>query len=114
MIMKSSRILLLCLLTTAFYLLHQHSSIASTSSSSLNFLPGRRHVRELSMSFSNRKNEYQEIQDVDDEMKPSTMQEDSIAVEHRSSSKNLEEIVYHIDYHGVMTHPTPTPKHPKP
>ena len=62
MIMKSSRILLLCLLTTAFYLLHQHSSIASTSSSSLNFLPGRRHVRELSMSFSNRKNEYQEIQ----------------------------------------------------
>ena len=54
------------------------------------------------------------MQDVDDEMKPSTMQEDSIAVEHRSSSKNLEEIVYHIDYHGVMTHPTPTPKHPKP
>lgn len=25
-----------------------------------------------------------------------------------------EELVYHIDYHGVMTHPTPTPKHPTP
>ncbi|GMI83026.1 hypothetical protein HRI_001971900 [Hibiscus trionum] len=26
-----------------------------------------------------------------------------------------DEIVnYHTDYHGVTTHPTPTPKHPKP
>ncbi|TYG69989.1 hypothetical protein ES288_D05G275900v1 [Gossypium darwinii] len=26
-----------------------------------------------------------------------------------------DEIVnYHLDYHGVTTHPTPTPKHPKP
>ncbi|KAH9617667.1 hypothetical protein KSS87_013967 [Heliosperma pusillum] len=23
-----------------------------------------------------------------------------------------EELVYHIDYHGVTTHPAPTPKHP--
>ncbi|KAK9697168.1 hypothetical protein RND81_08G019200 [Saponaria officinalis] len=23
-----------------------------------------------------------------------------------------DELVYHIDYHGVTTHPAPTPKHP--
>ncbi|OVA13032.1 hypothetical protein BVC80_8947g13 [Macleaya cordata] len=27
---------------------------------------------------------------------------------------NEEELVYHVDYHGVSTHPTPTPKHPTP
>ena len=54
------------------------------------------------------------MQDADEEMKLSTTQEDSIAVENRRGSNNLEETVYHIDYHGVMTHPTPTPKHPKP
>ncbi|RVW26165.1 hypothetical protein CK203_109160 [Vitis vinifera] len=109
MIMKFSHILLFCVLATASYVFYQHFSIAS-----LNFLPGRRHVRELSMSFSNPKHEYQNIQDVDEEMKRSTMQEDSIAVQHRSSSENSEENVYHIDYHGVKTHPTPTPKHPQP
>ena len=35
-----------------------------------------------------------------------------------SRSKEImdeDEVVnYHIDYHGVTTHPTPTPKHPKP
>ncbi|KAK1550093.1 hypothetical protein Q3G72_013513 [Acer saccharum] len=25
-----------------------------------------------------------------------------------------DETVYQIDYHGVTTHPNPTPKHPKP
>ena len=54
------------------------------------------------------------MQDADEEMKLSTTQEDSIAVENRRGSNNLEETVYHIDYHGVTTHPTPTPKHPKP
>ena len=57
MIMKFSHILLFCVLATASYVFYQHFSIAS-----LNFLPGRRHVRELSMSFSNPKHEYQKIQ----------------------------------------------------
>ncbi|XP_047324034.1 uncharacterized protein LOC124927625 [Impatiens glandulifera] len=26
----------------------------------------------------------------------------------------IEDLTYHIDYHGVTTHPTPTPKHPQP
>ncbi|ERN07413.1 hypothetical protein AMTRI_Chr12g275110 [Amborella trichopoda] len=25
-----------------------------------------------------------------------------------------EELIYQVDYHGVTTHPTPNPKHPKP
>lgn len=25
-----------------------------------------------------------------------------------------DELMYHIDYHGVTTHPSPTPKHGKP
>ncbi|KAK4757285.1 hypothetical protein SAY87_007412 [Trapa incisa] len=32
----------------------------------------------------------------------------------RSGIDNLDDLVYHTDYHGVTTHPTPTPKHPKP
>ena len=54
------------------------------------------------------------MQEVDEKMKKSTMQEDPIAVEQKSSSENLEENVYHIDYQGVMTHPTPTPTLPQP
>jgi hypothetical protein len=52
---------------------------------------------------------------VDEKMKGSTVQEGSMALTRTSSREKLDhELVYHIDYHGVTTHPTPTPKHPKP
>lgn len=35
-------------------------------------------------------------------------------VKYAASTDDFDEIVYHIDYHGVTTHPTPTPRHPKP
>lgn len=55
-----------------------------------------------------------------DKTKQSTTQEESTeAVKYASGGENLDEqLVYHIDYHGVTTHPAPTipkyPKHPKP
>jgi hypothetical protein len=51
----------------------------------------------------------------DEEMKGSTVQEGSMALKRTSShGYNSDELVYHVDYHGVTTHPTPTPRHPKP
>lgn len=39
----------------------------------------------------------------------------SMAKEYKTTTNNMDDdIVYHIDYHGVTTHPTPNPKHPKP
>ena len=49
-----------------------------------------------------------------EEMKGSTIQEGSMAKKSTSSGYNLDELVYQVDYHGVTTHPTPTPRHPKP
>lgn len=28
------------------------------------------------------------------------------------TSEHGDEWIYHVDYHGVMTHPNPAPKHP--
>lgn len=25
-----------------------------------------------------------------------------------------DELIYHVDYHGISTHPYPSPKHPRP
>lgn len=49
-----------------------------------------------------------------EEMKESTVEEGSVAFKRTTSGGNSDEIVYHIDYRGVTTHPTPTPKQPKP
>lgn len=51
--------------------------------------------------------EWCEMQAIDDKTKQST-------VKYAASTNDYDEIVYHIDYHGVTTHPTPTPRHPKP
>ncbi|KAK9269398.1 hypothetical protein L1049_001171 [Liquidambar formosana] len=111
--MKSSHAIFFCLLTTALYILSQtitSSSSSSSSSSSLNYFPGGRFMEELSTS----KIEYRKAKVLVDNTMRSTMQEGSIAVEHSSSGENLDALVYHTDYHGVTTHPSPTPKHPKP
>lgn len=41
------------------------------------------------------------------------IQPDSFGKE-SASVADEQELVYHVDYHGVTTHPNPTPKHPKP
>ncbi|XP_059624558.1 uncharacterized protein LOC132267412 [Cornus florida] len=105
--MRSSNIIVFCLLATAFYFL----SHTISSSSPPTFLPGRRSLRTLNMSSSNRQDEYQQVK-VNAEIKRSIKNlEDSMAIEH-GIKEDAEELLYHIDYHGVMTHPTPIPKHP--
>ncbi|KAK1323001.1 hypothetical protein QJS10_CPA02g01531 [Acorus calamus] len=37
-----------------------------------------------------------------------------VSAEGDHGSRDEEEVIYHIDYHGVKTHPNPLPKHPKP
>ncbi|CDP03014.1 unnamed protein product [Coffea canephora] len=47
--------------------------------------------------------------------KPSNQESEAYSMEpDNSSNMDVEDIAYHIDYHGATTHPTPTPKHPKP
>ncbi|KAG6698657.1 hypothetical protein I3843_08G030300 [Carya illinoinensis] len=109
--MKSSSIIFLCLLMTIFS--HIFPTISTPSPSpSLILLQRRLPMRKLSMLLPYDKHKYHKIQD-GEEMKGSTIEEGSVAFKSTSSRDNLDEIVYHIDYHGVTTHPTPTPKQPK-
>ena len=48
-----------------------------------------------------------------EDWKKPTAEGNSMTVKH-GNSDNLDELVYHTDYHGATTHPTPTPKHPMP
>uniref|UniRef100_A0A5B7C0A1 Uncharacterized protein n=1 Tax=Davidia involucrata TaxID=16924 RepID=A0A5B7C0A1_DAVIN len=100
--MRSSNIIFFFLLAIALYFVSQSIS----SSHPLTFPPGRRPLRELSMSSSNQPDQIK----VNKEMKRSTNREGSTAIEYVSSYEDTEELRYHIDYHGVTTHPTP--KHP--
>jgi hypothetical protein len=54
------------------------------------------------------------LQVLDEKTEQATIKEDSRQLAYPSSRDNLDDLVYHVDYHGVTTHPTPTPKHPKP
>ncbi|KAG9451403.1 hypothetical protein H6P81_011368 [Aristolochia fimbriata] len=39
----------------------------------------------------------------------------SLAVEEEEQQQKYdEELIYNVDYHGVSTHPSPSPKHPRP
>ncbi|KAJ1400655.1 hypothetical protein SESBI_29346 [Sesbania bispinosa] len=98
--MKSSSIFLLCcLLILSLYSLSQHTSY------SLDVTP----TRKLSMSAP----AYDHNTQVADEAMQSTRaNEDFVTLEHTSNSYSHHDLVYHTDYHGVTTHPTP--KHPKP
>ncbi|MFQ6639932.1 hypothetical protein Gotur_016176 [Gossypium turneri] len=87
--------ILLCLFTAAFYLLS-----SSSSSSSLILLTGR---RSLEMSLPHHKYIY-----------PKAKVVDGSSWEGSNGHMDDEIVNYHLDYHGVTTHPTPTPKHPKP
>ncbi|OMO77613.1 hypothetical protein COLO4_25057 [Corchorus olitorius] len=75
-----------------------------------------RSVRELKMSLPDHKNRLPEAKGLVDEALQSLEKGSNAVIDSRrhSNSNNMDELVYHIDYHGVTTHPTPTPKHPKP
>ena len=49
-----------------------------------------------------------------EDWKKPTAEGNSMTVKHGNRDNNLDELVYHTDYHGATTHPTPTPKHPMP
>ncbi|KAL4280459.1 hypothetical protein GQ457_03G031470 [Hibiscus cannabinus] len=83
--------ILLCLFT--FHLL------SSSSSSSSMLQTGRRSLDQTALPHHHK------------DIYPSA----KVALEESNEHMDDDEIVnYHTDYHGVTTHPTPTPKHPKP
>lgn len=45
-------------------------------------------------------------------MESTPTKEDFMTLEYSDNSYSPHDLVYHTDYHGVTTHPTP--KHPKP
>ncbi|KAI6682651.1 hypothetical protein NL676_036532 [Syzygium grande] len=110
--MKPSLLLSLCLLiTTAFYLC---SSSSSPADSLVLHDTGRRATmtRDLDMPFVNRKLKSHSVKVLDDKRERSNVQQGSTELQTSSNNDSTDDLVYHIDYHGVTTHPTPTPKHP--
>ncbi|KAI3956465.1 hypothetical protein MKX01_016878 [Papaver californicum] len=105
--MKASTSISLCfLITLIFFLLSPTiTTLASSSSSSSSVLlhTGNTSVRKLGNHQQDKLN-----------IKVMSMQSDIIKRVPAEADDNGEELVYHVDYHGVSTHPTPTPKHPIP
>ncbi|KAJ7979369.1 putative Transmembrane protein [Quillaja saponaria] len=104
-------ILFLCLLATSFYFLSQYTSFASSSPSQTVV---KRPPRKLSMLLPNHEYEYHKIKVAGEAMKSATNKEGSTTLEYARSIEKLDDLVYHTDYHGVTTHPNPTPRHPTP
>ncbi|KGN65505.1 hypothetical protein Csa_019778 [Cucumis sativus] len=100
--MRSSHFIFFCLLFTFFYLrsmdlLHSPPPLFTSE--------GRQARKYLGTSFSHEVHE-------DEFNRPSPKDTSSNTPEYEASINSLGELVYHIDYHGVTTHPNPTPKHP--
>ncbi|KAF7806710.1 putative transmembrane protein [Senna tora] len=102
--MNSSHFFLFCLFTVAIYFLSHHTS------SSVDVIP--RPARKLSTSIPVVNHEHSKSEVADEAMDIYPDKADSVTLEYTSNSSSLHDLVYHIDYHGVTTHPTP--KHPKP
>ncbi|GAV59725.1 hypothetical protein CFOL_v3_03256 [Cephalotus follicularis] len=112
--MKAMHFLIMfCLLATVAYFYDLNISPSSTSSF-LIFLPGRRSMRELRILSASHQAGYHNVKVLYGETEPSKAQEGSVGLKYAISEDNLDDPEYHIDYHGVTTHPTPNPKHPKP
>ncbi|KAJ6408027.1 hypothetical protein OIU84_011353 [Salix udensis] len=73
---------------------------------------GRRSMREQRMPSVTLTDEHENTKVLDEKTEQTTIKEDSRKLEYPGSSDNLDDLVYHVDYHGVTTHPTP--KHPEP
>ncbi|GAU34761.1 hypothetical protein TSUD_205650 [Trifolium subterraneum] len=102
--MSSSIFLLCCLLTLSLYSISQHTSY----SYSLDFTPARK----LSMTAPGHDHKYHEIQVADEGIESAPANADVTTLEITGNIYSPHDLVYHTDYHGVTTHPTP--KHPKP
>ncbi|KAM7460931.1 hypothetical protein LguiA_029052 [Lonicera macranthoides] len=102
---------LLCFLATSLYLAsptNTNTTIIPSSTSALTFLPGMRAIKVSSSSQQHPPSQ------VTGETETFTNQAKFMEKEYRSINNDPEELAYHIDYHGVSTHPTPNPKHPTP
>ncbi|KAF8400254.1 hypothetical protein HHK36_013551 [Tetracentron sinense] len=86
-----------------------HPSI-NYCSSSLSISTRRRPMRELSISMFDHPYEGRKIKVVKEGIMRSKIQ----GVSEEGDHQNGDQLLYQVDYHGVTTHPTPTPKHPKP
>ncbi|GMN55320.1 hypothetical protein TIFTF001_024434 [Ficus carica] len=108
--MRSLSIIFFCLLVALVYLSSQNIGPPSPSP---NFLPKARHPsRKLLVPSLTHFHQHRELEVIDEDSKTSTDEESATGNEHGSSSDTIDEVVYQIDYHGVTTHPSPTPKHP--
>ncbi|KAI9191549.1 hypothetical protein LWI28_009879 [Acer negundo] len=103
--MKSLHFISLCLLTTFAFFFFIQNNIGS-SAYSTNFHPRK----QVLISSSNHKGPSHQFQVNDDDDDDDERKQSRVV----GGDKVDDETVYHIDYHGVTTHPNPTPKHPKP
>lgn len=76
-------------------------------------LTGRRAMRETRPSSPNYSVGYSGFKVADEETRELKL-EDLVSLKYTTRIDDSDQLVYHIDYHGVTTHPTPTPKHPRP
>ncbi|KAK7265356.1 hypothetical protein RJT34_32975 [Clitoria ternatea] len=101
--MSSYIFLLYCLLAFSLYSPSQHKGYSLDV----------KLTRKLTMSIPVQHHETQHnMQEADKAMDSTLAKEDSVTPENISNSYTPPDLIYHIDYHGVTTHPTP--KHPKP
>ncbi|KAK7347797.1 hypothetical protein VNO80_22336 [Phaseolus coccineus] len=101
--MSSSIFLLCCLLIFSLYSLSQHTGYSLDATATRKFgMPAPLH---------DHKTQYK-MQGVDKATESTPVNEDSTIPDYAGNSYGPHDLVYHIDYHGVTTHPTP--KHPKP
>ncbi|XP_021300018.1 uncharacterized protein LOC110428503 isoform X2 [Herrania umbratica] len=114
--MRPPHFILLCLLTAVLYLLSPYNEFPNLASSpSSIFLTGRRSLRGLKMPLPDHQNRYLKSEvAVDVALQSAATDSMALRYSRSHSNDNMEDLVYYIDYHGVTTHPTPTPKHPKP
>ncbi|KAL9254651.1 hypothetical protein AKJ16_DCAP12003 [Drosera capensis] len=103
----------LCFVVSALLFLRFHNTLNHTSlhsSPSSRTLRGQMPRRVLLASLV-RNIETQKPKDQAEDMHGSKHQEGYGEVEYLTSEHG-DEWIYHVDYHGVMTHPNPAPKHP--
>ncbi|KAK9099879.1 hypothetical protein Scep_023309 [Stephania cephalantha] len=103
--MKLQCIMFLCLLLTVLNLSYL-SITRDPSSIPTTMLTQRRILREQLQTGHE--------QEVVDKGRKQFNDERAFMNQDNETSEDGEELVYHVDYHGVSTHPTPTPKHPRP
>ncbi|CAL1381121.1 unnamed protein product [Linum trigynum] len=94
----------LCLLAAALYF---SSHGFSSSSTNLVPLPSRRSMREWNIPTSTTQlYVYGNNKDLEQDEQENIKEHEEL-VENLNDSDSVDELIYHIDYNGVTTHPTP-------